>query len=95
MVPQNRERVLAARVPESCAAGLDQLVDRSFFENRSSAVRESNYNLLVATRALQELVSEGCVDNSTPSLHPCVILRARQQNASDSHRVTEEGVPPA
>jgi len=95
MVRQDRERVLAARVPEDYVSGLDKLVDRKVFENRSGAIRRAIYNLLVATKALQERVAEPCVDNRVPTPHPYVILRARQQNASDSHHVTKEGVPPA
>jgi Arc/MetJ-type ribon-helix-helix transcriptional regulator len=54
----------AARVPESYLAGLDRLVGRGVFANRSAGIRRAIYNLLVATKAVHERVVEPCV-NST------------------------------
>ena len=33
-------------------------------------------------------------DDRTPTPHPYIIPRARQENTSDSHHVTKEGAPP-
>lgn len=52
MYKPEHERIVAARVPKSYLAGLDELVNRKAFQDRSGAIRRAIYNLLVATKAM-------------------------------------------
>jgi len=95
MKSEDRERVVAARVSEGYILALHELVKRGAFADRSAAIRRAVYNLLVATKALQEQGADPYVGNRTPTPHPFVIPRTRQLNVSDSHHVTKEDALPA
>ena len=50
--------IIASRIPKDLIVGLDELVTKGAFENRSGAIRRAIYNLLVATKTVQERVVE-------------------------------------
>jgi len=59
MMPSSKnDGIVASRVPQGFIVDLDKLVAKGVFENRSGAIRRAIYNLLVATKTLQERVVE-------------------------------------
>lgn len=64
MSSPEREKILAARVPEDYLIRLDGLVKRGLFENRSGAIRQAILGLLNQRRTYENRSAERAVNRA-------------------------------